>query len=119
MQRAGLPNSHLRTQSNAMKNLELSMHNTEAREEALAGNAASLDLPPQPRARGISSYLGLYHLGLGNNQLKEATGTPEMRPVLPIKQVYNMLLASGLCYFFLIKKSSRLIDLCFSPILSA
>lgn len=52
-----IPNSHLRTQLDTIKNLELSMHNTEAREEALAGNTASLDPPPIPGQEGSPATL--------------------------------------------------------------
>ena len=65
-----------------MKNLELSMHNREAREEAPAGGAASQGLaPPSPASSGQESSPATFdfiHFGLGNNQLKEATGTPGM-----------------------------------------
>lgn len=52
-----IPNSHLRAQLDTIKKLELSMHNTEAREEALAGNTASLDPPPIPGQEGSPATL--------------------------------------------------------------
>lgn len=92
LQGAGLPNSHPRTQTNAKKNLELSMHNREAREEAPAGGAASWGpAPPSPGSsgqEGSPATFDLIRLGLGSNHLREAPGTPGMCRVLPTKQVY-------------------------------
>lgn len=65
-----------------MKNLELSMQNREAREEAPAsGTTSQGPAPPSPGSsgqEGSPSTFGFIHLGLGNNQLREATGIPGM-----------------------------------------
>lgn len=67
------------------------MRNREAREEAPAHSAASRGpAPPSPGGagqEGSPSTFEFQRLGLGNNQLEEATGTPGICSVLPIKQV--------------------------------
>lgn len=81
LQGAGLPNSHPRTPTNAIKNLELSMHNREAREEAPAGGASwgpALLSPGISEQEGSPSTSDSIRLGLGSNHLKEAPGTPGM-----------------------------------------
>lgn len=106
-----LLNSHSRTQTNVMKILELSMHNSEAKEEALASGTASqgsTPLCPGKRDLHLPLTLPIWVREIINSSSKLKEGINKgshwcsWNVLSPShKAGLSMLLPSGLCWFFL------------------